>query len=153
MHCGEIVMGHVGALDHYEYRAVGDIVNSASRLEGLNKQLGTRILVSEDVIQGLPGLHSRALGSFVLAGKHQAIAVHELLSASVDGQIVDDFAGFNRALLAFQEQDWHAAQKMFSTYLEQHPHDGPTRFYIEQCAQFLQQPPTDWQGAILLTQK
>jgi adenylate cyclase len=56
LHSGAMLLGNVGALDHYEYRAVGDIVNTSSRIEGLNKQLGTRILVSEEVLDQLAGL-------------------------------------------------------------------------------------------------
>ena len=53
LHSGRLLLGSVGAMDHYEYRAVGDIVNTATRLEGLNKHLGTRMLVSADVLEGL----------------------------------------------------------------------------------------------------
>ena len=71
---GRLLLGSVGAMDHYEYRAVGDIVNTATRLEGLNKHLGTRILVSADVLQGLDGLLTRELGAFLLAGKSRPVA-------------------------------------------------------------------------------
>ncbi len=52
LHSGQLLLGSVGAMDHYEYRAVGDIVNTATRLEGLNKHLGTRLLVERG---GAPG--------------------------------------------------------------------------------------------------
>ena len=79
LHSGRLLLGSVGAMDHYEYRAVGDIVNTATRLEGLNKHLGTRLLVSAEVLHGLEGLMTRELGSFLLAGKSRPIVVHELL--------------------------------------------------------------------------
>ena len=61
LHSGRLLLGSVGAIDHYEYRAVGDIVNTATRLEGLNKHLGTRLLVSAEVLHGLEDLiNSRA---------------------------------------------------------------------------------------------
>mgnify|MGYP001827362399 CR=1 FL=1 len=56
LHAGELVMSHVGAIDHFEYRAVGDMVNTASRIENLNKLLGTAILASEDFVKGLQGI-------------------------------------------------------------------------------------------------
>ncbi len=80
VHSGHVSIGTVGAVDHYEYRAVGDCVNTASRLEGLNKYLKTRILVSEDVIAGIDDFLTRPLGRFILAGKVNALAVHELIS-------------------------------------------------------------------------
>ena len=84
LHSGQLLLGSVGAMDHYEYRAVGDIVNTATRLEGLNKHLGTRLLVSADVLQGLEGLMSRELGAFLLAGKSRPIVVHELIARAAD---------------------------------------------------------------------
>jgi adenylate cyclase len=153
LHCGEIVMGHVGALDHYEYRAVGDIVNSASRLEGLNKQLGTRILVSQAIISGLSDLYSRELGSFQLAGKQQILTVHELLNGTLDGHDAMANSTFDQALHAFRSQQWQLAQELFTAHLAQRNNDGPARFYLRQCARYLQNAPVDWQGAIVLTQK
>lgn len=79
LHCGTIALAHVGAGDHYEYRAVGDIVNTASRLEGLNKQQGTTILVSADMVDGIDEARVRPLGRFRLPGKRADIAVCELL--------------------------------------------------------------------------
>jgi adenylate cyclase len=78
LHCGAMTMAHVGARDHFEYRAVGDIVNTASRLEALNKDLGTSVLVSADTVAGLDNIVSRPLGSRRLAGKQSPIEVHEL---------------------------------------------------------------------------
>jgi adenylate cyclase len=82
IHCGEIMIGHVGALDHFEYRAVGDIVNTATRIEGLNKQLGTRILASTSILHGLDGFVSRPVGRFLLAGKSKPLELHELVGHS-----------------------------------------------------------------------
>lgn len=150
LHCGEIILGHVGALDHFEYRAVGDIVNSASRLEGLNKQLGTSILASDAVINDLPELHCRALGKFRLSGKQHPIAVYEVLAADAPPP---DFAPFDQALHAFQAQQWHTAQQLFTQCLQQQPDDGPSRFYLEQCSRYLQDTSLSWDGAITLTRK
>ena len=50
LHSGNIILGSIGAMDHYEYHPIGDIVNTSERIQGLNKYLGTRILVSEEVI-------------------------------------------------------------------------------------------------------
>jgi len=82
LHCGTMTMAHVGAGDHFEYRAVGDIVNTASRLEALNKELGTSLLVSAETLRGVDTAVSRPLGSFVLAGKHTPLEVCELLRLS-----------------------------------------------------------------------
>jgi len=80
LHCGAMTMAHVGAADHFEYRAVGDIVNTASRLEALNKELGTSLLVSSETLKGVDAAVSRPLGSFVLPGKHTPLDVQELIA-------------------------------------------------------------------------
>ena len=81
LHYGYLLMGNIGAESHFEYAPVGDIVNTASRIEGLNKLLGTRILASEEAIQGITGIATRRLGMFLFAGKTQPITIHELLTA------------------------------------------------------------------------
>ena len=78
VHCGTMALAHVGAKDHFEYRAVGDIVNTASRLQALNKETGTTILLSADMLRGIDAAVSRPLGPFVLAGRRSATDVVEL---------------------------------------------------------------------------
>ncbi|GJL56440.1 MAG: hypothetical protein NPIRA02_35720 [Nitrospirales bacterium] len=84
LHGGRMWLGHVGAHDHYEYRAIGDIVNTATRIEGLNKQLGTRILASELIIKDLTTVVTRELGHFLFVGKRQPIVIHELMGRMHD---------------------------------------------------------------------
>src|SRR5262245_22937386 len=66
LHAGEFTIGAVGAVDHYEYRPTGDVVNTASRVEGFNKYVGTHLVVSDDVVRDLDGLLLRELGTFKL---------------------------------------------------------------------------------------
>jgi adenylate cyclase len=135
LHFGEMRLGNVGASEHYEYRAVGDTVNTATRIEGLNKLLGTRILVSASVIEGLQGFFSRELGTFLLKGKSQPITVFELVAtiddvSSLDSQWPRFAVLFSKAYDLFKEKQW---QKSLDAFLEIHnsfPTDGPTQFYI-----------------------
>lgn len=76
---GPIALATVGTSAHHEFRAVGDTVNTASRLEALNKQLGTRILVSASLAEGLSGFRFRDLGELELRGKRNRVSVLELL--------------------------------------------------------------------------
>jgi adenylate cyclase len=70
----------VGAHAHYEYRAVGDAVNTANRIQELNKRLGTRILVAEPVLSGAGGeFLTRNLGRYLLAARATRLKVHELI--------------------------------------------------------------------------
>ncbi|VAW56228.1 Adenylate cyclase, partial [hydrothermal vent metagenome] len=108
--CGEIVMGHVGALDHYEYRAIGDIVNTASRIEGVNKLLDTNIIVSSEVLIGTNNLISRELGCFKLLGKQNEITLHELIAydaKNVSKNNIEIYDFFKQGLLLFNTGEFH----------------------------------------------
>jgi len=82
IHAGYVSMGDIGAGGHFEYRAVGDMVNTASRIEALNKELGTTILVSSEVSNRLEGFVFRPKGEFILKGKTNPTSISELVSES-----------------------------------------------------------------------
>jgi len=132
LHYGEMRLGNVGAPDHYEYRAVGDIVNTSTRIEGLNKILGTRILVSDTVLEGLSGLVSREIGVFLLKGKTQSITIYELIDKGnqADPKIAPLLHAFAKALALFQSYQWTKAHKAFVNINKYYPNDGPTVFYM-----------------------
>ena len=156
LHSGHVSIGTVGAIDHFEYRAVGDCVNTASRLEGLNKHLRTRILVSEDVIAGIDDFLTRPLGRFLLAGKVNAVPVHELISER-EGANEEQLRlcdAFGLALDAYREKRWDEAVGLFEKILGESSEDGPSRFYLALCRGFLAEPPPDgWNGSVSLSQK
>jgi len=148
---GEIVMGHIGALDHYEYRAIGDIVNTASRIEGVNKILGTHIIISESVLIGTKGLLTRDLGLFKLVGKTRAIRLYELMGLNEDRAnfAKDVLDSFEEGLKHFHSQDWPAAYDCFG----QHKNDSASVYYAEICQEYIAQPPRHFDGAIELSSK
>lgn len=155
VHSGDMLLGHIGALDHYEYRAVGDIVNSASRIEGMNKYLGTRCLVSAQLLSGLSGFASREIGRFLLAGKRTPITLHELFGQEheLDPGTQEYWSLFQQALHSFQLGEWKRASDEFTAALELRSDDGPARYYQALCAQYLREPPAQWHGYISMTSK
>lgn len=125
LHVGEVLLGPVGALDHYEYRAIGDAVNTASRIEQLNRHLGTRVLASEAVVRGLVGIDHRLVGRFRLAGKTEALAIYELSGTAHAAQ-----QQFAAALEALAGGDLPAARRLFGAVLAVDADDPVAAFYV-----------------------
>jgi adenylate cyclase len=149
---GEMVLGNIGAEQRYEYRAVGDIVNTASRIQGLNQLLGTRVLISAATLDGL-SLPARDVGTFVLRGKRLPVQVFQLLttdSCALDGA---GLAEFGAALAALRRGAWAEAQTGFAAIAKRFPGDGPARYYAELARTMCQSPPASWTGAVHVTGK
>lgn len=156
LHSGQLLLGSIGASKHYEYQAVGDMVNTSSRIEGLSKYLGTRILASESVVEGLTGFLTRPIGSFVLAGKSAAIPVVELGGrvADADPRISMRYQRFALALAAYRARRWREAAQAFKEILDAFPDDGPSRFFLRLVQTYTRKPPAaSWDGAIRLEHK
>ncbi len=156
IHAGEMLLGNIGAMNHFEYRPVGDIVNTASRLEGLNKYLGTQVLVSKDAICANDGLISRPVGRFVFKGKSQPVHVHELILPDPDRWEEQDALCrlFSSGLDAFQHGRWDEAEQCFDQALQIDEMDGPSLFYIHRCRDVRHHPPGgDWDGVVCLEKK
>ncbi|MCU7920339.1 MAG: adenylate/guanylate cyclase domain-containing protein [Candidatus Thiodiazotropha sp. (ex Epidulcina cf. delphinae)] len=137
LHAGELVMSHVGAIDHFEYRAVGDMVNTASRIENLNKLLGTSILASGDFVEGLQGMLTRELGRFLVAGKQRPITLYEIAATheSATPELRALHAAFAEALAEWKRDDRSSACQKFEAILRDHPDDGPSRYYLQQYSE------------------
>lgn len=85
VHSGEVIVGNFGGRAIFDYRALGDAVNTAARLEGVNKHLGTRICVSGVTLADAGPVPARPVGRLVLKGKTQDLPVFEPLSEAVPG--------------------------------------------------------------------
>jgi adenylate cyclase len=166
IHCGQIFLGHIGALDHYQYTPMGDIVNTAARIEGLNKHLGTKILISEEMTAGLDGFLTRELGRFKLKGKLRAIGIHELgcRIEDSDERQRNAYAIFAEALDAFRQKSWDEARSRFSLSNEtivkfnlsneNLGEDGPSLFYLRLCERYrVETPDESWDGLVRMDSK
>ncbi len=156
MHSGYISLGNVGAMDHFEYRPVGDIVNTASRMEGLNKFLSTQILVSAEVLDQLDGFSKRRLGKFILAGKSKPVEVYELICKAEEFKEEQKNLNslFARGIDAYQRQSWGEAIDFFEGALKLDNTDGPSRFFLALSAKYRADPPaTHWDGTVYLNKK
>ncbi|HEX6115430.1 MAG TPA: adenylate/guanylate cyclase domain-containing protein [Geminicoccaceae bacterium] len=161
LNAGAAMVGNVGGSGRFAYSVVGDCVNTASRLETLNKRLGTRIIAAAAVVEGLDEIVTRPLGRFQLFGKGAALAVVEVVGSAAElrrPETAPDFAAalpdFAAALEQFERGCWAAAAQRFDAVLAARPLDGPATFYRKYCEQYLNgtAAPTA-RGAIRLERK
>ena len=123
---------------HFVYSIVGDCANTASRVEGLNKHIGTQLLATESVVAGLDNLLVRPLGRFQFVGKSEALPIMEIVaprnSASPDQVLLCE--RFSEALDTFQKAQWGRAADRCKDILASYPGDGPARFYLSLCERY-----------------
>jgi adenylate cyclase len=137
LNAGFVMVGNVGGSGRFVYSVVGDCANTASRLESLNKQLGTRILASDAVTGELTGLLLRPLGRFLVVGRTQPLGIAEVVGRADDPHDPALLAAFAEALASFQAHRWGEAAARFEALLAEHPGDGPAWFYLDRCRRYL----------------
>jgi adenylate cyclase len=156
LHSGPISLGNLGAAGHYEYRPVGDIVNTTTRIDELNKYLGTKILVSEEILKQLEGFVTRELGKFLVKGKKRPLLIHELvcLEDECSREDRDRYAYFRDAYEAFRKGSWTEASINFHNILQKYGEDGPSERYLMLCKSFMKSPPEEaWDGLIRIDRR
>jgi adenylate cyclase len=156
LHSGLANVGNFGSEERVDYTALGENVNLASRLEGLNKMLGTERLISSQTKTGVGDrLVTRALGSFRLKGFESLVEAHELVGwpdqeASTQAWR-DRFAG---GLNHYQQRNLRLASIAFRSVLELKPDDGPSRFYLKQIEERQKEDPSSlWPTHIVIGEK
>jgi class 3 adenylate cyclase/CHASE2 domain-containing sensor protein len=128
VHTAEANVGNFGSLDRYEYKALGDAVNTAARLEGLNKYFGTRILITQQTRDASPEVPCRKVGGVIVKGKTEPIHVYEPLT----GTRADD-ANTKSYLAAFElmKNADAGALAAFEEHCQRYPDDALAQYHIE----------------------
>ncbi len=144
LEAGWVYVGHAGGGGRFVYSIVGDSANTASRVEGLNKHVGTEILATGDVVEGFENLVTRYLGAFQFVGKTEAIPIYEVMAlreTATDQQLAlrDSFKG---AMLDYEQGAWQAAAEQLEAILADFSDDGPAKFLLARCRRFVSDPDT-----------
>lgn len=130
VHSGSVIVGNFGGSHMFDYRALGDTINTASRLESVNKHLGTRICVSENTLSGCTGVVTRPVGRLVLKGKTEPLMVFQPIhnGLEVPGAPLDDpqYA----AAYALLTQDPVAARIAFEQLARERPTDPLVNLHL-----------------------
>src|SRR5271154_2340582 len=148
---GGASVGNMGSSLRYGYTALGDTVNLSSRLEGLNKDYGTHILVNETTyasVQG-EGFLFRELDLIRVKGKFQPVVLYELIGREGEASVYGDAEAlrtrvdlFVQARELYRKRQWEPAQRTFQDILDKWPDDGPSRTYWKRCQEYLfEEPP------------
>lgn len=143
---GDAVIGNMGSENRFNYTAMGDNVNLGSRLEGINKEYGTEIIISEYVYNKVKDkLVCRELDLIRVKGKTIPVRIFELLGKveKVDRDVLDRNIRFADALKDYRSQNFIAAKKGF----ENIKNDKPSEVFVKRCEEFIKNPPKDgWDG-------
>lgn len=150
LHRDEVMVGHFGAPDRMSFTVLGDGVNLASRLEGLNKAYGTTILASQAVRDSAgPEFAFRLVDLVAVKGKTRAVRVYELLGPRADA-VADVAERYELAFDAYQHRRFAEAINLLASQGS----DGPSRTLTQRCRQYLTEPPPqEWDGAYVAHDK
>jgi len=145
LHKDKALVGHFGAPDRMNYTAIGDAINLASRLEGLNKQYGTTIIVSDPIFEEARAhFDFRLLDWVAVKGKAGAIKIYELLGEkNTEAASRNMVVAYESAFDAYVTRDFEKAIAI----LKQNNSDPPSAILLDRCRLFQKTPPpADWQG-------
>jgi adenylate cyclase len=136
-------VGHFGAPDRFNYTAIGDGINLASRLEGLNKHYGTTIIASETIRSAVgEQFEFRLLDRVAAKGKTEGITIYELRAAQASGPRPVFIERYEEAFSLYQSADFKRAVALLELQLD----DAPSQVLAERCREFILSLPASWSG-------
>lgn len=153
---GPVVFGSVGARDRMDFTSIGDTVNLAARLEGANKEYGSKSLITEAVYEKVKDEYlCREIDLIAVKGKNEPVRIFEILQELPKAQpkLMEIKNQFEKGLEAYRRKKWDVAAKVFAKNAELFK-DAPSKVYLERALVYAKAPPPEnWDGVFRMTVK
>jgi adenylate cyclase len=154
---GQMKVGNMGSNSRFDYTVMGDSVNLGSRLEGLNKEYGTTLIVSKSTFDATQGaFHPRFLDLVAVKGKKEPVEIFEIMDAehTPGSHAEGSLRAYEEGMVLYRQRDWLGAAAKFQESLRFSPEDGPSTVYLQRCEDLMEDPPApDWDGVYVMTRK
>lgn len=154
---GPAVVGNMGSRNRMDYTMMGDTVNTAARLEGVNKIYGIYTLVCETTFKkASQRVWGREIDAINVIGKAEPVTVYQLLgySEDIDETMLKMTGLYAEGLHLYRQQHWESAIEKFDAALNVSPDDGPSKEMRDRCAAYKIEPPSqDWDGSYTMKTK
>ncbi len=154
LNTGKAIVGNMGSKTRFNYTMMGDTVNLASRLEGINKQFGTYTMCSETTMKSALENGSeyafRQLANIAVVGKKTGVKVFNPMSKEEFEKMSEIRKTYDDAYAKFTAGDFEKAKEIFESNAE---NDPPSAKFVEKCQIMISNPPENWDGILRATEK
>lgn len=156
LNTSEMSVGNMGSDIVRSYTVMGDGVNLGSRLEGINKEYGTRIIISEFTFEEIKQeFTAREVDWVRVKGKNKPVRIYELIcEGQPDPKTADCVRHFCTGFDLYHAKQFQDALREFEAAVQITPDDAPSLLYVERCQELLAEPPpADWDGVYVMKTK